>query len=394
MNKFRNRLANRLAIVLAISTLLFCAKYASAQCTEITSGLRHPLGLALSNQRNLVVSESGSRVLPGTAVLPGRISIVDTGGTRRTLLDGLPSALNDVGDASGPAGILIRGRTLYVAIGVGDVTINGGGPGLNKPNPNGPSSPIFSSLLEIHFSSNVEKTTTGFTLTFANQQALANGETLTLSNSDGDNITVRMVVNFPDFIVLTPPFIAASNPFQLAAIEDHLYVTDGGRNLVWDVDLETGSFSTLVSFPKITNPTPVGAPLIDAVPTGIAVSNDQLLVTLFSGFPFPPGVSSVEQVDPVTGNHSALITGRRTAIDVLPITTSGDTDYLVLQHNSGPVLLPPWSGPGVLLRFDNPGDAPTTIASCLTRPTSMLWDQKTGTFYVNELAGRIVSIAQ
>jgi len=230
-------------------------------------------------------------------------------------------------------------------------------------------------------------------MTFADQQALANGEILTFSNGDADRITIRMVVNFPDFIVLTPPFIAASNPFQLAAIEDHLYVTDGGRNLVWDVDLETGTFSTLVSFPKIANPTPVGAPLIDAVPTGIAVSGDQLLVTLFSGFPFPPGASSVEQVDPVTGNHSAFIIGRRTAIDVLPINASGDIDYLVLQHNSGPVLLPPWSGPGVLLRFDNPGDPPTTIASCLTRPTAMTLDKKSGSLYVGELAGRIVSIA-
>ena len=65
-----------------------------------------------------------------------------------------------------------------------------------------------------------------------NIMASENGETVTLSNSDGDNITVRMVVNFPDFIVLTSPFVAASNPFQLAAIEDHLYVTDGARNLV------------------------------------------------------------------------------------------------------------------------------------------------------------------
>jgi len=386
-------MSNLLVIALAVSIFLCCTTYASAQCTEVTSGLRDPLALALSNQGNVVASESGERVLPGTTVLPGRISIVDTNGNRRTLLDGLPSALNDVGDASGPAGILMRGRTLYVAMGVGDVTRNGGGPGLNIPNPNGPSSPIFSSVLEIHFSSNVEKTTTGFTMTFADQQALANGETLTFSNGDGDNITVRMVVNFPDFIVLTPPFIAASNPFHLAAIEDHLYVTDGGRNLVWDVDLETGSFSTLVSFPKIANPTPVGPPLFDAVPTGITVSGDQLLVTLFGGFPFPPGVSSVEQVDPLTGNHSAFITGRRTAIDVLPINTSGDIDYLVLQHNSGPVLLPPWSGPGILLRFDNPGDPPTTIASCLTRPTAMVLDKKSGLLYVTELQGRIVSIA-
>ena len=109
MNKSRNRIINLFAIGLAVSTLLCAARYVNAQCTEVTSGLRLPLGLALSNQHNLVVSESGVRVLPGTTVLPGRISIVDTSGTRRTLLDGLPSALNDVGDASGPAGILMRG---------------------------------------------------------------------------------------------------------------------------------------------------------------------------------------------------------------------------------------------------------------------------------------------
>lgn len=379
---------------LALLLWLANAAVASGQCPEVVSGLRQPLGIALSNQGHLIVSESGVRILPGTAIIPGRISIVDTSGNRRTLLEGLPSAINDVGEASGPAGIFMRGRTIYVAIGVGDVTRFGGGPGLTIENPAGPSSPLFSSIISIHFSANVENSTEGFTLTFADQQALANGETVTLSNGDGDSITIRLVANLPNFVPLTPPLIASSNPFDLLAMEDHLYVTDGGRNLIWDIDLLTGSFSTLVSFPKLTNPLPIGPTLIDAVTTGIAAFGDELLVTNFTGFPFPNGASSVQQVDPATGTFGAFITGRRTAIDVLPITDGENTDFLVLQHSSSqPMPFPPFAGAGQVLRFDTPTDPPIIVASCLTRPTSMTLDEKAGTLYVSELAGRIVKIA-
>jgi hypothetical protein len=383
-----------LRAVLAVATILSAATLTSAQCTEVVTGLRQPLGTALTNQGNLVVSESGVRILPGTAVIPGRISIVDPEGNRRTLLDGLPSALNDVGDASGPAGVFMRGRTLYVAVGVGDVVISGGGPGLARENPAGPSSPLFSSVLAIHFSANAENTSDGFTLSFADQQSIAAGETVTLSNGAGDNLTIRMIADFPNFIALTPPFVAASNPFQLTAIEDHLFVTDGGRNLIWDINLLTDTFSILTTFPKIANPlTPLGPPLIDAVLTGIAVDGHQLLVTLFTGFPFPAGSSSVQQVDPATGTFGTFIGGRRTAVGVLPIDDQDDTDFLVLQHSSPQVApLPPFSGPGLVLRFETPTDAPTTIASCLTRPTSMTLNKKAAILYVSELSGRIVSI--
>lgn len=380
-------------VVLAVLMLLCGATLVTAQCTEVIAGLRQPLGTALTNQGHLLISESGTRILPGTTVIPGRISILDPDGTRHTLLDGLPSAVNDVGEASGPAGIFMRGRTLYVAIGVGDVTRRGGGPGLTVENPAGPSSPLFSSVLAIHFSANVEHTTEGFTLASADQQALANGETVTLSNGAGDSIQVRVVANFPNFIPLTPPLIAASNPFDLVAIEDHLFVTDGGRNVVWDIELLTGSFSTLVSFPKVANPLPIGPPMIDAVTTGIAAFGDQLLVTNFTGFPFPAGASSVQQVEPATGTFGAFITGRSTAIDVLPITTGDNTDFLVLQHSSAQAMpLPPFLGPGLVLRFDTPTDPPTTVTSCLTRPTSMTLDRKAGALYISELGGRIVSI--
>jgi hypothetical protein len=53
-----------------------------------------------------------------------------------------------------------------------------------------------------------------------------------------------------------------------------------------------------------------------------------------------------------------------------------------------------------LLRFEPPTDAPTVIANCLTRPTSMTLDEKTDTLYITELGplppggpGRVISVA-
>ena len=381
------------SLALVVVTGLLAGAQANAQCTEVTSGLREPLGTVLTNQRNLLVSETGT-----TALNTGRISIVDPSGNRRTLLDGLPSAIADVGDPSGPGGIFMRGRNLYVAIGTGDAGRPGPFPGTTIPNPNPISSPIFSSILAIHFSAHAERTTTGFTLTLAHQQALADGQTVTLSNGGGDRVTIQMIADFPNFIPFPlpnfPGNIQLSNPFGLVAVEDTLYVTDGGRNRVWQIDLPTGAVSTLVTFPDIPNPlfgTPglPGGPFLNAVPTGIASFDDRLFVTLFRGVPFPQGTSTVEQIDPLTGSDTPFITGRKNAIDVLPIVEHGETNYLVLQHASvGPF----FGSPGLVLRFTSPAGPPTVVANCLTRPTSMTLNKRTGTLYVSEYGGRIVAI--
>ena len=361
--------------------------------TPLTSGLRLPLGITQSNLGNLVVGESGTAV-PNS----GRISLVDLEGNRRTLLDGLPSGINDVGEPSGPAGVFMRGRTLYVAIGVGDVGRAGPLPGTTVPNPNPLSSPIFSSILAIHFSADVEQVTSGFALSPADHQTLASGEPVRISYGRGETITIERVADFPNYVASPLPFFAdnvrLSNPFDLVAAADRLYVTDGGRNLVWEVDIATGQHAILASFPAIPNPVaPFGPPFIDAVPTGIAYSDSRLLVNLFRGFPFPPGTSVVEEVDPRTGDHSPLIAGLKTAIDVLSIRDRANTSYLVLQHVSGAPGPPPASGPGILFKFDAPGQPPQTIANCFNRATSMTLDERTGTLYVTELAGRIVAIA-
>jgi hypothetical protein len=371
------------SLALAASAVLFAGAQASAQCpaTPLTSGLQIPLGISQSNQGNLLVSESGTFV-PNT----GRISVVGLNGTRRTLLDGLPSGLNDVNEPAGPAGLFMSGRTLYVAIGIGDSFL----PGTFVPNPN-PSSPLFSSVLAIHFSADVEKTTEGFTLSPDDQEALAHGQKATLSNDGRDHITVELVADFPNLIPdpTFPTGFRGSNPFDLVAVGDRLYVTDGGQNLIWRADIPTGAFSTLAAFPNIPNPLPFGPPVLEAVPTGIRYSNGQLFVTLFRGFPFPPGASVVKQVNPLTGTQTEFIAGLSSAIDVLPVEGKGNTDYLVLELSNNFLA----GQPGRLLRFNESGVAQDVIADCLITPTAMTLDEKTKTLYVTELAtGRVVAI--
>jgi hypothetical protein len=75
-----------------------------------------------------------------------------------------------------------------VLIGIGDSVLPGPIPTSHLPNPD-VSSPLFSSVLAIHFSAAVEQKTAGFTLSIADQQALANGETVMLSNGGGDRVS-------------------------------------------------------------------------------------------------------------------------------------------------------------------------------------------------------------
>lgn len=382
-------------LILIAASFILLSINARAQCpgTELISGLRDPLGTAFTNQGNLLVSENGTYPVLNS----GRISIVDpVNGNRRTLLDGLPSAVNDANEQSGPHGIVMRGRTLYVAIGVGDVGLAGPIPMSTViPNPN-PTSQLYSSVLAIQFSANVEMTTTGFHLTTANQQTLANGQKVELSYGGGNNVIIQMIANFPDYIPFPLPFfegnIQTSNPFHMYLKGNTLYVTDGGRNLTWKVDVNSGSYSEFVSFPDIPNSLfpAFGGPFIQSVPTGIASTGNQIYVSLFRGFPFPAGSSTIQEVDPQTGNNNAFISGLRTAIGIIHINELANTDYLVLQHTSGQIIIPAFTEPGLVLYFDSPTDPPIIVADCLTKPSSMALNKVKGKLYVSERAGRVV----
>ncbi len=384
--------------VLACAFFAPWAALAAGQCSPLASGLRTPMDVEATAAGTLFVAEAGT-----AARHAGRISMVGVDGVLRTLIDGMPSAPAANSEPTGPSGLHMRGRTLFVAIGEGDVAVFGRNaqgqviPGTTVPNPAGPSSPLFSSVLALHFSAATERGSGGFVLTRAQHDELAAGERVELVNAVGQRLTVERVADFPDSAPVPLPQLATnvalSNPYKLVEKDGKLFVTDGGRNLVWSVDLPSGEVGVAVAFPPIPNPlfgiVPAGGPTLQAVPTGIASLGDELLVTLFRGVPFPPGTSTVQKVWPITGADTLYIGGLKTAIAVLPLPDRWGAGTLVMQHASvGPF----FGSPGQLLHFALPTSPPSLLADCMTRPTGLAQDRRSGRLYATELEGRLIEI--
>jgi hypothetical protein len=381
------------ATLLAGLSILAVSDAGAADCAVVASGLRAPIGAVFSNQGNLIVSETGIANVPAS----GRLSIVGVDGTRRTLLDGLPQGTNAAGgDASGPNSLAIVGRTIYVAIGQGDTVIPGPG-GSTVPNP-AVSSPLFSSILAVHVSAAAERSSAGFTLSAQDQLTLAGGGTVRLDNGRGDKLQVNLVVDFPDYrsepTAGNPGNVRNSNPFGVLPVDDAMFVTNGGLNRLFKVNLLDGTYAELAEFSRIANTSGLGGPpSVEAVPTGMAYSDGKVLVSLLSGGPFIPGLSRVKAVDPVTGAQADFLTGLRTSIAVMPLADGDDTDYLALENNFAPA--PPFPPSGATVRrFETPGSVSAPVNGCtLYRPTSLARDPKTGDFYATELLrGTVVKV--
>ena len=380
--------------VIAITIGLFVPTVIAQTITVLTSGLKRPNKTILTDQGNLLVAEGG------TGIHDGRISIINPQtGLRRTLLNGLPSAAGRYNLPQGPSSIVMRGRDLYITIGEGNPTVACEAPCIQIPNPSGASSPIFSSVLVLHFSAHTEMITTGFTHAPTDDLALKNGQQLLFDNGGGDSATLELLADFHD----TAPAprrgayqsVAASNPFGVEIMANHLYVTDGGMNNVWKVGIETGEIDELIRFPDLVLPS---LRVKEAVPTGIRRYGSQLLVVLFRGGSdnfFGDIIAEVRIVDPQTGADAPFIEGLTAAIDVLPVPVGlRRPDYFhVLEFG---VFNPP-NGPGrkptQLLRFDNPAGAPVSALDLGNFATSMTRDPSSGDIYVTRIfTGAIVRV--
>jgi hypothetical protein len=135
-----------------------CAPSASGQglVHEYMSGLRGPMKLVTLDDGNVLVAEAGA------GANTGRISIIDRDRRRFTIVDGLPSARFN-GDPTGPSGVLLVGRRLFITIGGGDVSQPGPAQGSEIPNPS-PASPLFSSILLLELDEKATRLPLGFWL--------------------------------------------------------------------------------------------------------------------------------------------------------------------------------------------------------------------------------------
>jgi hypothetical protein len=358
----------------------------SAQPRVVAEGLKAPVKMVFVSRDTLLVAESGGG--PNT----GRVSIVRTDGQRSTLLDGLPSGLSALGEPSGVTALALHSRTLYIAIGIGDSTLEGAIPGTEIPNP-AVSSPIMSSLLAVDFDARLTSSTGNFVLAAADHAKLAARQPVALTNGAGETATLRLVVDIPDYLATpippVPTAVKPSNPFGIELRDScHLWLVDASRDTIWDVNVCHNTFVAANEFADFANPTPIGPPSIDAVPTSAKAFDDDLLVSFLSGFPFAAGVAQVKLVKPGTDESEVFFGGLQMVTEVLPYDGSPD-GFLVLEFSTNPLA----GGPGRVLFFDSRHATPVALSSQLITPTGMAVDADTGELLVAEIqTGRIVAI--
>lgn len=376
MNEAQSRILRALTLAIGVLPAIW------GQTEVVATGLQGPQKLVLTPRGNFLVSETSLQ--PNS----GRVSFVSRAGTRRSLLEGLPSGTDVVGAGSGPTAMALRERTLYLAIGAGDAERRGEA-GASIHNPEGISSPILASVLSIRFSPDVDSLAGTFTLTPAQQIALSDGETVELEDGAGGRAAVAVLADFENSAMDPVTTYRFSNPWGLALSGDGatLWMTDGSQNSLLKIDTATGRWRRVMRFPALRNAGAIGPPMVDAVPTSVRVYGEELLVSFLTGFPFTPGYARVDAVNPATRSVSPFIYSLTSATDVLcRARPGGAAQCWVLEFSTNQSAAQP--PPGRLLRYDSP--QPQVAAGDLRAPVSLAFDESTQELFILELSGRLL----
>jgi len=248
------------------------------------------------------------------------------------------------------------------------------------------SSPIFSSVLIIHFSADVDVIGGTFRMTAQHQQALNDGGEVELADA-GATARISLLTRFPIAEPHPTAVYKFSNPWGMALTDDgrNLYLTDASQNCLLRIDTATGRWRRLARFGPFPNPTPVGPPVGDAVPTNVRIYGDSVLVSFLSGFPFVGGNARVLIVNPETGAADPFIFLLTSVTDVLWRPRPGArAQFFVLEFSANQSANP--APPGRLLRFDT---AQAQVAGTFITPVSMVFDEATSELFILELRGQI-----
>jgi len=328
---------------LGMSFLLFAAAAVFSQTTvrDYATGLKAPIGLEIDNQGRLWAVEQG------TGNNDSRVSVVTTDGMVHPFLTGLPSAIVE-GNPSGAEHLYLdaNGNLLILQ-----------GEGANF---------LSESVLTI--------STAGF----------APGDT---SRKLDDLKAVHKIGRFS-----LSQGGRSTNPYALAiGPENNLFIVDAGFNGIVKLERCTGNLSVFARFAPIRNPTPVGPPVMDAVPTGIIFRNNKFYVGGFVGFPFPADSSRIYEVD-LNGQVSVLKRGLTSVVDLAVDPRDGNLVFLQFDRFAlGPP--PPGFRPNTGGVFKlRAGGRIDTLAVGLNFPSGMRFAAN-GELFVSGLAdGKILKI--
>lgn len=191
------------------------------------------------------------------------------------------------------------------------------------------------------------------------------------------------------------------NPFDLAIDGDTLFVVDAGRNSVERLD-PAGTRRTLFTFPRLKqagaamaglSPTEFAKPVayeVDAVPTGIALHEGRLFVSLFGGFPYVQDGGAVVSLDPAGPDAEVRLEADGLNAPV-GVAFAVDGGLLVLEHGRFDQATGFVEGSGRLLRIDRSTGQRETLVSGLTRPASVTVRDGMH-LVVSELGGALVLV--
>jgi hypothetical protein len=189
------------------------------------------------------------------------------------------------------------------------------------------------------------------------------------------------------------------NPFDFIVSGNTYYVVDAARNSVERLEVDGGDRETFYAFSRIDQSgtalqrlSPTEFPEkstyeVDAVPTGIALHERRIYVSLFGGFPFTAGAGKVVSV-PEGDNMPALrveFEGLNAPVD---IAFDANGRVLVLEHGVYEQAIGFKPGTGRLLSFDVATGQPEVVLEGLSRPISVLvWDERQ--LVVSEMGGNL-----
>jgi hypothetical protein len=275
----------------------------------------------------------------------------------------------------------LSGSTLYVLL--GEVDVMSGAPPNIVINPRGPSSPIFSAILKIRFTPNIDQAGGGHRLTEDDHWRLYDGQTLDLRNAGGDRAEIEILTMFRPLVrnwAGAAP-VRPSDPYALVFDErkQNLYVADASSESVVKVSVDTGRSQLVVRFPPIQRTTPAGTVAADNVPTGVCWRGDDLLVSFLTGAPFPAGQATIKSVNVKTGAVSTFISGLTALVDVVcGESPDGRARVFTLEwtRDFAQQMVPS----GRLMMFEAAAGRP--LASDLLFPTGMAQDPVTGQIFV------------
>ncbi len=241
---------------------------------EFVSGLRAPIGIAIDPKGQIWVTEAGS------GKNDGKVSLITPDGKVYPAITGFASAISPEGTPDGLNHLAYKDGMLYILHGVDEK------------------------------------------LYLADVASFQPGDKpLTASDLVAEDVG-KFVLDY-EF----EEDAEDSNLYNLTFGPDGaLYIADAGANAIIRRS-QSGKLSVFATFPNLKNPTSVGPPTINAVPTGIVYDGEKFLVTTLTGFPFPAGKASVYQVNR-NGKVSLYQTGLSTLVD---IALAADNRPLVLQ---------------------------------------------------------------